>query len=92
MFATPVIGMFIGAFIAAWKSKELRIKKANPKYLVYAVAGGIMIGFGNFLGAGCPIRHGIVGFAGLAIESWIAFPAMVIGVIIGTKLLIKYLA
>ena len=84
--------MFIGALLAAWKAKEFRFKKPNPKYLAFAVVGGIFIGFGNFLGAGCPIRHGIVGFAGLAIESWIAFPAMILGVVIGTKILMKYLA
>ena len=83
--------MLIGALLAAWKSKEFHWKKPNPKYLAFAVVGGMLIGFGNFLGAGCPIRHGIVGFAGLAIESWIAFPAMIIGVVIGTKILIKFL-
>jgi hypothetical protein len=86
-FQTPIIGLFLGALIGAIRAKEFRIRGAKPKFFVISFLGGILISFGNFVAGGCPIRHGIVGIGGLAIESWIAFPAMIVGILIGVLIL-----
>jgi uncharacterized membrane protein YedE/YeeE len=84
---TTVIGMFAGAFIGAVRAKEFRIRGGKTKFLATSFLAGILISFGNFVAGGCPVRHGIVGVAGLAIESWIAFPAMIIGILLGVQIL-----
>ena len=84
---TTVIGMFAGALIGAVRAKEFHIRGGKPRFLLTSFLGGILISFGNFVAGGCPVRHGIVGLAGLAIESWIAFPAMIIGILLGVQLL-----
>ena len=91
-FQTPIIGMFIGALLGSISSREFRIKRPKAKMLIAAILGGVLIGFGVFVAGGCSFRHGIVGLAGLAIESWVAVPAMIIGILVGTKLLIRFVA
>jgi len=87
VFQTPVLGMFIGAFVAAILSREFWIRKIKWRTAILSFFSGILIGFGNFLSGGCPVRHMIVGSMGLAMESLIAFVGIVIGIYAGTEVL-----
>ncbi len=87
VFQTPVLGMFIGAFMAAILSREFWIRKVKGRTALISFFAGILIGFGNFLSGGCPVRHMIVGSMGLAMESLIAFVGVVIGIYVGTEIL-----
>jgi len=86
-FQTPVLGMFIGAFVAAILSKEFWIRKLKLRTAIISFFSGILIGYGNFLSGGCPVRHMIVGSMGLAMESLIAFVGIMIGIYFGTEVL-----
>lgn len=86
---TTIIGMFAGALIGAIRAKEFHIRMGKPRFLATSFLAGILISFGNFVAGGCTMRHGIVGIAGLAIESWIAFPMMIIGILLGVQILRK---
>lgn len=86
-FRTPVIGMFVGAFVAALISREFWIRKVKLRTAIISFSAGILIGFGNFLAGGCPVRHIIVGSMGLVLESMVAAIGIVVGIYLGAQLL-----
>lgn len=87
VFQTPVLGMFIGAFVAAILSREFWIRKVKGRTALVSFFSGILIGFGNFLAGGCPVRHMIVGSMGLVLESLVTFIGVVLGIYAGTQVL-----
>lgn len=84
-FRTPIIGMFVGSFLAAYLSKEFWIRKIKLRNVVISFFAGILIGFGNFLSSGCPMRHMIIGTPALLLDSWVATIGIIIGIYIGTQ-------
>ena len=87
LFRTHIIGMFIGAFVAAVISKEFWIKRVKPKPVLISLLAGALIGFGNFLASGCPVRHIIVGIPGMVGEAWLATGGIVLGIYLGILIL-----
>lgn len=86
-FRTPIIGMFFGSFLAAYLSKEFWIRKVKFSTVLMSFLAGILIGFGNFLASGCPVRHMVVGFPTFLIDSWVAVFGIILGIFLGTKFL-----
>lgn len=84
--ALTVIGILIGAFIAALLTGEIRVRKTiNPVLnFIYAF---LVVFFAAILGA-CPIRIALRG-AYLEPIAFVGIAAMVIGVIVASELLIK---
>ncbi len=83
----PIIGMFLGAFLAAWLAKEFWIRKVKLGPVLISFLAGILIGFGNFLASGCPTRHIIVGVPAFALDSWAAAFGIIVGIFIGVQIL-----
>jgi len=78
-----VIGMVIGAFLAARSSGDLAAIWVPTRWaaafgnaplprLLAALAGGILLGFGSRWADGCTSGHGISGAMQLAVSSWIS--------------------
>jgi uncharacterized membrane protein YedE/YeeE len=79
-----LLGVVVGAFIAAWHGGELTGEWLPPMWaarfgegafalrVVAAVAGGIFMAFGARLAGGCTSGHGISGTLQLSVGSWIA--------------------
>ena len=78
-----VVGILIGAFIAAMTSGTFKIQKvpsmwqekfgdAIPKRAIVAFAGGVIAMFGARLADGCPSGHGLSGSMQLAVSGFIA--------------------
>lgn len=72
-----VIGMGLGALIAAWWSGRIRLRVEGPPRtrtfgrLMLALAGGILSGFGARVSAGCTSGLGLSGGAVLATAGFV---------------------
>jgi hypothetical protein len=72
-----LIGLLIGAFIAAWRAGELRLEvlrgpRASVAYrLSMALAGGVLAGFAARLARGCTSGQALVGGAELSVGAWV---------------------
>ena len=79
--ALTVIGVFIGSFIAANRSKELRLQPGpvRNRYLAFTY-GFLVVNFGLLWGA-CPIRTALLVSYG-SVLAVIALTSIVIGVIL----------
>jgi uncharacterized membrane protein YedE/YeeE len=66
-----VPGVFLGAFLAAWWSRELKFQGFESEVnMRKAMIGAAMMGFGGMLAGGCAIGAGVTGgsiFAGTAL-------------------------
>jgi uncharacterized protein len=79
-----LLGVTVGAFLAAWQGGELTGEWLPPMWaarfgegafglrVAAAVAGGIVMAFGARLAGGCTSGHGISGTLQLSVGSWIA--------------------
>lgn len=78
-----ILGVVIGAFLAAWSGGELTGQWAPPMWeerfgenvavrLAVALVGGAFMAFGARLAGGCTSGHGISGALQLSVGSWIA--------------------
>lgn len=68
-----------GAFLAAWKGKDLRLRLPEPRQLITQFFGGLAMGAGASLAGGCNIGHGITGISTLALSSVAATGFTLIG-------------
>jgi uncharacterized protein len=78
-----LIGVIIGAFIAAWTGGEFtgewvprmwaeQFGPSIPLRLAVSFAGGLVMAFGARMAGGCTSGHGISGSLQLSVGSWIA--------------------
>lgn len=74
-----VIGLIIGAFIAALISDEFKIRMPPLKMGVQAFFGGILLGLGAIIAGGCNIGHILSGVPQLAVSSIVAGTFIVLG-------------
>lgn len=75
--------MFVGAFLAAVASKEFWPRAVRIKPVVLSFAAGVLVGFGNFLASGCPVRHLIIGVPALLADSWLSAVGILGGIWVG---------
>lgn len=75
-----ILGIVIGAFIAALISKEFKMRlPKDPKTFLKVALGGILMGFGAGVAGGCNIGHVLSGLPHLAISSILATIFFVLG-------------
>jgi len=82
-----VPGVFLGAFLAAAWSHELKLQgfesgASMRRYLT----GAAMMGFGGMLAGGCAIGAGVTGGSAFALTAWIALTFFWIGAAITDRL------
>lgn len=93
-----LLGIMIGAFIAAWTSESFRWQAlpdmwqnrfgtSVTKRAGFAFAGGIVAMFGARLADGCPSGHGLSGSLQLAVSGYIALICFFLGGVIVARLL-----
>ncbi len=98
-----VIGMAIGAFLAAWLSGDLAVLWVPERWaaafgtaplprLLAALSGGILLGFGSRWADGCTSGHGISGAMQLAVSSWISACCFFIGGILAAWFIYRVVA
>lgn len=74
-----VIGLIIGAFIAALIANEFKIRTPPLKMGLQAFFGGILLGLGAIIADGCNIGHILSGVPQLAVGSIVAGIFIVLG-------------
>lgn len=75
-----VLGIIIGAFISALASKEFKLRvPKDPKTYLQVILGGVLMGFGAGVAAGCNIGHILSGLPHLALSSILATIFFVFG-------------
>ena len=75
-----VAGVVAGSFLYAIFSGNFRFEWfASFQDFVNHVAGGVLMGVGGFLAMGCTIGQGVTGASTLALGSFLALAAMVLG-------------
>jgi uncharacterized membrane protein YedE/YeeE len=72
-----VPGVFIGAFLAAWVTGELKLQGfegggSMRRYL----AGATLMGFGGMLAGGCAVGAGVTGASIFALTAWVTLFAI----------------
>ncbi|MFZ7131699.1 MAG: YeeE/YedE thiosulfate transporter family protein [Eubacteriales bacterium] len=86
------LGIVVGALFAALMASQFRIKKIRSlKHILAAAIGGLFMGYGSSIAAGCNIGAFFSGISSLSLSGWFFGFFMFIGGIIGSKLLMKYL-
>jgi hypothetical protein len=81
-----VIGVVVGAFLAARLSGKFRLQTfsdlADTRRSLY---GAMLMGVGGILALGCTMGQAITGVSTLALGSFLTFPALVAGGVLGVK-------
>lgn len=97
---TLVIGVIVGAFLAAWSGNEITGRWLPPMWeerfgdslwlrLLVGFLGGGLMAFGARMAGGCTSGHGISGTLQLVLSSWAALICFFIGGVV-TALVIFY--
>ncbi|NVO28371.1 YeeE/YedE family protein [Donghicola sp. C2-DW-16] len=82
-----VPGVFLGAFLASWLTKEFRFQGfENEANMRRAMLGAAMMGFGGMLAGGCAIGAGVTGGSIFVGTAWLALFCMWVGAIITDRL------
>ena len=85
------LGIIFGALFASFMASGFKIKKIkSAKQVVAAIIGGLLMGYGARLAAGCNIGALYGGIASLSLSGWVFAIFMFCGAVIGSKLLVKF--
>lgn len=85
------IGIIVGALFAALLASGFKIKKIKSwRQVVAACVGGLFMGYGARLAAGCNIGALFSAIASLSLSGWVFAIFLFAGAIVGSKLLVKY--
>ena len=85
------IGIIVGALLATLLASGFKIKKIKSfKQVIAAVLGGLLMGYGARIAAGCNIGALYSGIASLSVSGWVFAVFIFAGAIVGSKLLTKF--
>ena len=78
-FGMFILGTMVGAFIAAYIAKELKLRAPSPGTLIITFIGGILMGVGAITSGGCNIGHILSSVPQLSLGSFLAGAFIVLG-------------
>ena len=81
-----LIGVPLGAFVAASWNREFRWRSPQPKKLMLQFLGGAVMGMGAVIAGGCNIGNGLTGLGTLSLTSLVSTLFMILGTWTGTNL------
>jgi uncharacterized protein len=85
------IGIIFGALFATLMASGFKFKKIKSwKQVAAASIGGLLMGYGARIAAGCNIGALFSGIASLSLSGWVFAIFMFGGAVVGSKLLVKY--
>ncbi len=85
---STTLGALIGAFLMAIATKSFHLATfSDPGDTLRNLGGAVLMGIGGVTALGCTVGQAITGFSTLALGSLITFIAIIIGGLIGMKLL-----
>ncbi|OEF96745.1 YeeE/YedE family protein [Desulfuribacillus alkaliarsenatis] len=87
-----VIAMVVGSFMSALLAGEFRIRSvAHNRFVVSALVGGFLMGIGARLANGCNVSAVMSGIPSLSLHGWVFLLFMTLGVLVGIRILTRYL-
>ncbi|MCI2424635.1 YeeE/YedE family protein [Candidatus Acetothermia bacterium] len=85
------LGLIFGALLATLIAFEFKFKKIKAKrQIVAAILGGLFMGYGARLAAGCNIGALYSSISSLSLSGWVFAAFLFLGAIVGSKLLVKF--
>lgn len=81
-----VLAMIAAAFAAALLADQFRIETRQPRTVLMALPGGVLLGFGAMIALGCSIGTLLSGISALAVSGWLFGLGMLVGVWISLPL------
>lgn len=86
------LGLVLGSFWSTLMASEARFRPIRQKkFFISALLGGLLMGYGARIAYGCNIGGFLNGIASSSLTGWIFGVSILVGVWIGTKLLIRFL-
>ncbi|MGF7184672.1 hypothetical protein GGQ84_000756 [Desulfitispora alkaliphila] len=84
------LGLFMGILISSLLAKEFRIKPIrSKKQVLFALLGGIMMGYGARLAMGCNIGAFLGSISSFSLHGWLFAASVFFGTFLGTKLIMS---
>ena len=81
-----LIGMFVGATIAAFMANKVKFRLPASKIRVFqAIVGGLLSGFGARLAFGCNLLDFFTGLPYFSLHTWLFAVFMVLGIYVAVK-------
>ncbi|QGU94642.1 YeeE/YedE family protein [Clostridium bovifaecis] len=91
-YAILNVAVILGSLIATLLASQFKFKKIKSrKHAIFALLGGIMMGYGARLAAGCNIGSFLGGIPSFSLHAWIFWIFVILGAWVGTKVLIRFL-
>lgn len=85
------LGIIAGALFAVLMASGFKIKKIKSiRQVIAAVLGGLLMGYGARIAFGCNVGALFSGIASLSLSGWVFAVFLLIGAIVGSKLLVKF--
>ena len=82
-----LLGVILGAFVYALTTHRFRFEWFSSwSDFAYHVSGAVLIGVGGVLAMGCTIGQGITGTSTMALGSYLALGAMILGAALSMKM------
>lgn len=86
------LSMVLGSLFSSLTFREFRIRRPRTrKYYYFAIAGGLMMGYGSRLVLGCNVGAFFSGISSLSLHGWVFAGALFFGAFLGGKVLIRYI-
>lgn len=86
------IGVVLGSLVATLLASQFKIKKIkNKKQIFTALIGGVMMGYGSRMIAGCNIGAFFSGIPSFSLHGWIFGLFAFFGVGLGIKILVRFI-
>lgn len=81
-----LIGMFIGALVAALGANKIKFRLPASRIRVFqAIVGGLLSGFGARLAFGCNLANFFTGLPYFSLHTWVFTIFMILGIYVGVK-------
>ncbi|QXM06381.1 YeeE/YedE thiosulfate transporter family protein [Crassaminicella indica] len=86
------MGVIVGSLIATLLASQFKWKKIkNKRQFIFALFGGIIMGYGTRLAFGCNIGAFFSGIPSFSLHAWFFGIFAIFGAWIGSKILIRFL-
>lgn len=84
-----VLGILLGATVAAVASKEFRVRVPDAATARNSLIGGVLMGIGAATAGGCTVGNGMVETSLMSYQGWVSLLFIALGVGLATKLWLK---
>ncbi len=86
------LAVILGALLSVLISSEFKWRRIkNLKQVAFAIFGGLLMGYGASIAFGCNIGAFFSGIPSFSLHGWVFGVFMVLGGVIGSKILMRYM-